>query len=108
MRVDSFRQYDFGLLENRRRYGQFRPPHYNLANITAPVALHYGLNDWLSAVVDVQVLAGRLPNVVEFREAPHPRFNHFDFVWARNIRDLVYNRVLHLMINKDSVSNEEA
>lgn len=97
MRVNHFRQYDYGYFGNHNRYGTFRPPNYNLEQITAPVALHYGSNDWLAAVVDVQRLASRLPNLVEYREVPHPRFNHLDFVWARNVSELLYNRVLDLM-----------
>nr|ALX00066.1 lipase 3 [Melanoplus sanguinipes] len=34
-----FRQYDYGLLENFKRYGQSSPPDYNLANVTAPVVV---------------------------------------------------------------------
>lgn len=46
----KFRMFDFGFFGNRARYGSSSPPDYKLSNVNAPVALHYGDNDWLAAV----------------------------------------------------------
>lgn len=46
----KFRMFDFGFFGNRARYGSSSPPDYQLSNVNAPVALHYGDNDWLAAV----------------------------------------------------------
>lgn len=97
MRGSRFCQYDRGIFENKNKYGSFRPPSYNLKKITAPIALHYGRNDWLAAIVDVQRLKSRLPNVIEFNQVPHPRFNHLDFILAQNIRQLLYDHVIELV-----------
>lgn len=35
---------------NQIKYGRLTPPDYDLKKVTAPVALHYSDNDWLSAV----------------------------------------------------------
>lgn len=46
----KFRQYDYGLVGNLLRYRRINPPDYDLSKVTAPLALYYSDNDWLSAV----------------------------------------------------------
>ena len=43
----TFIPYDFGLLGNFRRYGQRKPPPYDLSKVSAPVYIFYGHNDLL-------------------------------------------------------------
>lgn len=97
MKNDYFRQFDHGLLKNLQIYRSKSPPEYRLHQVSAPVALHYGLNDLLAAVVDVKKLASRLPNVVKFHQVPYPRFTHMDFVWALNVSSILYDDVIDLM-----------
>lgn len=78
-------------------YGSYDPPNYSLHNITAPVALHYGSNDWFAHSDDVEKLSRILPNLVGLFKAKDPHFNHFDFIWAHNVRELVYNDLVELM-----------
>lgn len=92
-----FRHFDHGMLNNIRKYGRFTPPSYDLKKITAPVALFYAQNDWLSAVADVHQLGKQLPNVVKCRLIPYAKFAHVDFMWAKDSRKLVYNEVIELM-----------
>lgn len=106
IRSNDFRQFDNGFIENLRRYGSRRPPAYPLNNVNAPVALHYSMNDYLAAVVDVQRLAAELPNVVHKRLVPHTHFNHLDFNWARGVEELLYNQVLELMKQADSANSD--
>lgn len=80
-----------------QHYSSKVPLQYPLNDITAPVVLHYGLKDDLVGIVDVQRLAAELPNVVESRQVPHPDFGHTEFVWATEIRPLVYDHMLTLM-----------
>lgn len=96
-RGSGFRAYDFGRIGNMQQHGSLTPPQYPLSQITAPVALHYGLKDDLAAVVDVKRLAAALPNLIELREVPHPDFDHISFVWGTEVRSLVYNHMLTLM-----------
>jgi len=44
----KFRMFDHGLIGNMANYGQLTPPDYTLGLVSAPVALHYGDNDWLA------------------------------------------------------------
>ncbi|KAG8230458.1 hypothetical protein J437_LFUL009947 [Ladona fulva] len=93
----EFRMFDYGLIGNLKLYGQVKPPHYNLEEITAPVALHYSTNDWLADVEDVSKLAAQLPNKIGMFRVPYDRFSHLDYLFAIDIRDLVYNKVLSLL-----------
>lgn len=89
-----FRQFDLGAVKNLLAYKSPSPPDYKLSPITAPVHLYYAANDWLASVKDVQILAGKLPNVVYNQLVPHPTFNHFDFLWGIQVYDLVYRDLI--------------
>lgn len=97
MRSGEFCRYDHGRLSNRAKYGSWSPPAYNLNNVVSPVALHYSANDWLAAVVDVQELGKKLPNVIGMFLVPDQRFNHLDFTWAIDVKELLYDRVFDIM-----------
>ncbi|GAB0092452.1 Lipase [Sergentomyia squamirostris] len=92
-----FRQFDHGLIGNLQIYGSFSPPDYPVERITAPIALHFSDNDWLAAVEDVHKLRVRLPNLIGAFRVPMAEFNHLDFCWAINVRNLLYNRVISLI-----------
>ena len=49
----DFRRYDFGTEGNLEKYGQERPPHYNVSRVTIPVAIYYSSNDW---AVNIKVM----------------------------------------------------
>jgi len=93
----KFRQFDHGLVENLFRYGSLFPPEYNLKFITAPVFLHYSDNDWMAAVKDVDELSGKLGNLVMKNKVPDPKFNHLDFLFAKEADILLYNYVIELI-----------
>lgn len=93
----GFRAYDYGRKGNLLHYGSRYPPEYPLHRITAPIAIQYGIKDALVTVGEVRRLAAALPNVIEAREVSHPEFGHVDFLWATEVRALVYNHMLTLM-----------
>lgn len=45
----KFDKFDYGWFENRMRYGQPRPPAYNLDKVTVPVHMFHGVNDIISS-----------------------------------------------------------
>ncbi|KAL5288838.1 LIPA.2 family protein [Megaselia abdita] len=91
----GFNHYDYGFIKNRLKYGSKDPPAYNLSNIKVPTSLYYGNNDYLSSQIDVQRLASELSNVREVHEIDVPTWNHFDFVWAINVKEKVNIPVLN-------------
>ncbi|XP_011705791.1 PREDICTED: lipase 3-like, partial [Wasmannia auropunctata] len=103
----KFRQYDYGPEKNQLIYNATEPPEYNLANITVPVALFYADNDWLVSSLDVKKLHSMLPNVLDLYKVPFSKFNHFDFIWAKDAPELVYKRLLKIIkIGKSDNKNK--
>ncbi|KXJ76707.1 hypothetical protein RP20_CCG009159 [Aedes albopictus] len=96
-RSGRFQQYDFGRKENVRRYGSRVPPEYQLYRSTAPIALFYGLNDWLVHPRNMDDLAKVLPRVVAVRPVADEKFNHLDFILGKNVRELVYDQVIEMI-----------
>lgn len=93
----KFRMFDFGMFGNIAKYGSMSPPKYDLSKVTAPVALHYGDNDWMAAVKDVDKLASSLPKLIGKFRVGDAKCNHFDFMWGINADTMIYDRVLSLM-----------
>jgi len=98
-----FRMYDYGLLKNKKLYGAYKPPSYDLKKVTAPVALHFSSNDWLADPKDVIKLQVGLPHVIKNYLVPQPKFNHLDFIIAIDSRHLVYNDVIESMKQYENV-----
>ncbi|XP_053594558.1 uncharacterized protein LOC103571606 [Microplitis demolitor] len=93
----KFRQFDYGLMGNFRRYGTLSPPEYDLSKVTTPVVLHYCINDWLSSVIDVETLSRKLPNVHGKMKVPHPPFGHLDYLYGVEADKLIYEKVLSII-----------
>ncbi|XP_022116482.2 lipase 3 [Pieris rapae] len=93
----KFSYFDHGWLANRRTYGSFRPPTYNISSIKVPIFLHYADNDWLSTPKDVDRLFKELKSVVGKYRVPLDNFNHLDFVFANDAKKLIYDRIIRIM-----------
>jgi len=96
---NQFRQYDYGSPEgNYDHYNTSEPPSYNLTNIVTPILLYFSENDWLARPKDVKTLFKSL-NVATSKaiEVNFPPFNHLDFLWAKDVKKLLYNDVLKQM-----------
>ncbi|XP_026279847.1 lipase 3-like isoform X2 [Frankliniella occidentalis] len=92
--VQGFQQYDYGTAENLARYGQERPPRYNVSNIVVPSRLYYGMNDLLAVPRDVEPLCAALPNVLSCDAVADPLWTHLNFVWSKEAPELVYKRAI--------------
>ncbi|EFN62715.1 Lipase 3 [Camponotus floridanus] len=75
----------------RQRGVSYRTPQ------RVPIALFYADNDWLIDTEDVKRLYHLLPNVVDMYDVPWSKFNHFDFMWAKDASKLVYDRIIKIM-----------
>ena len=90
--------YEYGSAnENLKHYNQPTPPLYNISNINVPVALYYGTNDLLANVADIEFLRKNLPNIVDDLNIEF--YNHMDFIWALNAKQVLYDRMIQLMTN---------
>ncbi|CAB0032502.1 unnamed protein product [Trichogramma brassicae] len=93
----DFRAYDYGKMRNLARYKNEIPPLYNIKRITAPVALIYGRGDSLVSPSYPYDLAKKLPNVVTVEPVPHKKFSHMDFLYSKDIKILLNDRILNLL-----------
>lgn len=93
----DFRKFDYGRAGNKIHYNSDLPPKYDLNNVTAPVAIYYASNDWLTVVKDVQKLASALPNVINDYLVPHVAFNHVDFIAGISAPRLVYDEIIKII-----------
>ncbi|XP_066252796.1 lipase member N-like [Euwallacea similis] len=102
----AFRQYDFGsATSNFLHYGTSEPPVYNIAEVTVPLAVYYGKNDLLASIVDVQKFLGELSHdPVDRYLIEYEYLNHLDFVTAKDIKTLLYDRVMEVIKKEVPVS----
>ncbi|XP_053598432.1 uncharacterized protein LOC103570049 [Microplitis demolitor] len=98
MRQKTFRQYDYGYADNFKIYGKKKPPLYDLKKVTTNFSLIYANNDILVPQENVFELKRRLPNIVHFEKINYETFNHLDYLWARDVKELLYNRIIKLFI----------
>ncbi|XP_058444559.1 lipase 1-like [Malaya genurostris] len=92
-----FRQYDYGREGNLQTYSNWKPPIYNLTVSSAPVQIFYGLNDWLVHFRGVKQLATMIPRLVGANAVADEKFNHVDFLLAKNARSQVYDKLLPVL-----------
>lgn len=82
---------------NRKIYKRSSPPGYNLKNCTAPVAIIYSDEDTFASAKDVRRLSKELPNLVGLKRIVDDSFNHLDFIWASDAKELVYDHIVDWM-----------
>ncbi|XP_014208893.1 lipase 3-like [Copidosoma floridanum] len=99
LNTGDFKMYDYGAKENFLRYKQRDAPSYNLSNVVAPVALFYGKGDAISAPGNTIELSKKLSNVVAMESISDTRFSHLDFLFSRNLKELLNNRLIELAEN---------
>lgn len=87
-----FAKYDYGAADNVRLYGSVVPPSYSLKNCRVPISLHYGTQDGIVAVKDVELLAKNLDTVKEMNEIFG--YNHLDFLYSFESTDGLYKFML--------------
>ncbi|EFN60340.1 Lipase 3 [Camponotus floridanus] len=93
----KFRKYDHDRVKNLLIYNSMEPPDYNLSNTTVPIALFYANNDLFVSIEDVERLYHPLANVVDMYEVPWSKFNHVDFLCAKDAPKLVYDRIFQII-----------
>lgn len=90
----KFRQFDLGFSGNLGKYGKLTPPEYNLTAVSTPVFLHNGQNDWVIVPQDAATLSTKLGNLKELRTVSYKAFNHLDFIYAKDVKELLYDGII--------------
>ncbi|XP_058451063.1 lipase 1-like [Malaya genurostris] len=108
VRSRLFRQYDYGRKGNLQTYSNWKPPVYNLNVSSAPVQIYYGLNDWMVYYRDVEQLATMIPRLVGVNAVADEKYNHIDFLLAKNARSQVYDKLLPVLEQYNNNNNHNS
>ena len=73
---------------------QTTPPQYYPGNITVPVALYSGENDWLVTPTEMQQLVPQIKHLVE--NIVIDEWDHIDFMWGMDAPKQCYNGIIKL------------
>ncbi|KAM3956520.1 lipase 1-like [Aphomia sociella] len=92
----KFAKYDYGS-ENLVKYYWVTPPDYPIENIRAPMAIYYSVNDKFTPVESVKKFISKLKIVPKLIKVPDDKFTHLDFIFARDVKKLLYDNVLELI-----------
>ena len=98
----DFNKYNYGKSQNLRHYRAAVPPRYALHRVSAPVSLFYSEADWLAHPDDVNRLHQKLPNAIDIYKVPYKNFSHLDFLFAKDVKILIYDRLRKLLSLFDS------
>ncbi|XP_047997122.1 lipase 3-like [Leguminivora glycinivorella] len=96
----KFRKFDYGEMENLERYGSREAPDYDLSRVSPPVSLVYSDADWLCDARDVDKLHDLLPDVVDKHRVQSTNFNHMDYVFAKDVKRLIYEPLSEMLTRK--------
>ncbi|KAL5276526.1 LIPA.2 family protein [Megaselia abdita] len=89
----DFRRFDFGYFKNERTYHQKAPTDYTPENIDAETYFYYGDNDYFADVGDVLKISQQIQNLALYYQVPVPTWNHLDFLWAINVKEMINDPV---------------
>ncbi|XP_019876909.2 lipase 3-like [Aethina tumida] len=98
IRSGNFEPYNFGVQKNREIYnGKHTAEPYNLKKIAPPpITIYYGDGDTLASPTNVEQLADIFPSA-ELKFINSTNFTHLDFLWSKDIVELLNNDVIELM-----------
>ncbi|CAG9786448.1 unnamed protein product [Diatraea saccharalis] len=103
----KFQPFDYDYDErNQRMYGADTPPEYDLTKVTLNITLFWAQNDLLSNEMDVRKLHEMLPTTTQMYLVPFPKFNHMDYLMAKETPRLVNNKVLETLSETFQQSND--
>ncbi|OMO73985.1 Alpha/beta hydrolase-1 [Corchorus capsularis] len=94
IRKGTFSQYDYGILKNLLKYGQLKPPAFDLSNIpkSLPLWMGYGGTDELADLTDVQHTLDELPSKPELLYLEN--YGHIDFLLSVKANRDVYDHMI--------------
>ena len=95
-RSDGMKYFDYGhAISNWLHYGSIHPPSYNLSSFNIKTYAFCGGNDTLVVNEDCDHFLSLLPNLQ--RSYLIPSYNHLDFIWAIDVKSMVYDEVLRVL-----------
>lgn len=98
----GFCRYDYGPIENFKRYKQKTPPCYDIEKVATNVCIYYSDNDAFTAPQDVQIIIDKLRkgnslDCVHHLTSDDVIFNHRDYTYSIHAKELVYDHLLNTL-----------
>ncbi|CAL8131355.1 unnamed protein product [Orchesella dallaii] len=95
----EFQRYDYGKTRNLLEYGNANSPLYDLSRMTVPTYIFYGEGDNFLSQWDMERLRDAIPAkyMKGFHRVAWPKFNHLDFLIAKDADVLVYHKIRDIM-----------
>ncbi|XP_017098803.2 lipase 1 isoform X1 [Drosophila bipectinata] len=107
IKTGRFAPYSYSSNKNMQLYREHLPPRYNLSMVTVPTFVYYSTNDLLCHPHDVEAMCDDLGNVTGRYLVPQKEFNHMDFLWATDVRKMLYRRMLQVLGKVPDDTQEE-
>ncbi|KAH8328181.1 hypothetical protein KR067_005376 [Drosophila pandora] len=107
IKTGRFAPYSYSSNKNMQLYREHLPPRYNLSMVTVPTFVYYSTNDLLCHPHDVEAMCDDLGNVTGRYLVPQKEFNHMDFLWATDVRKMLYRRMLQVLGKVPDDAQEE-
>ncbi|XP_037580482.1 lipase lipl-1-like [Dermacentor silvarum] len=99
-RARNFKRYDYGLLENQKRYGQVTPPQFPLEKVRSRIGLFRGPSDRLADPTDIDDLVKQIGKVVALNyDVPQQTFQHLDFVLGSYATEILHEPMIQFVSN---------
>ncbi|KAF8361950.1 hypothetical protein PRIPAC_88873, partial [Pristionchus pacificus] len=99
-------RFDYGEVENMKRYGTLYPPSFNFSSVRVPMFLWYSDGDYLVSGADI---TGRVvPQLKEefLKEViPLTGYNHFDFHWGLRAPEDIFHPIIGFIEGFDKDDN---
>lgn len=95
---EYFRKYDYGQVENLKKYGSPKPPKYDLSLITTKMNLYYGTGDLYVTKKTAEEMVERMENAdvnLEWLED----WGHMSFIFGTDMKEF-YRSVFDRFIKK--------
>ncbi|XP_077206484.1 lipase member M-like [Paroedura picta] len=93
-KTGELRFFDYGS-RNIEKYNQTTPPLYRIEEVTVPIAMWSGGQDWVSQPEEIMELLPRITNLIHHKYLPD--WNHWDFIWGLDAAQRMYVEILGLM-----------
>lgn len=104
-RAKNFLMYDYGASKNKKRYGQEKPPAYDVGRIAVKTALFSSQGDNMADPKDVSLLVERLGTNLLFNNVvPQKNFRHLDFPFGYQATKFLHELMLDTIENDDGTS----
>jgi len=89
-----FAKYDYGWVENLRRYNHWNPPEYDISTIHTPVALITGSHDTLATTKGAIWTSKHIQTSLGVTVIPE--YNHMDFIWGNNAAQVLHKKIIDM------------